>query len=195
MADRARRELVRWAVEPGCRLLDLGTGTGALAILAARNGASVVGIDPSPGMLTVAGELRAASDVGDRVRFIEAGVAEMEDHLSGSKFEAVTAFLVFSELSEDEQRYALRQAFSLLESGGRLAIADETRPSGVVQRVLYYTFRAPLALATWVLTQAATHPVIGLEDKVMAAGFQIQSVKRFNMGSFFILMAKKGKVP
>src|ERR1700681_2038374 len=46
----------------GIRLLDLATGTGAVARTAARTGASVVGVDLSPGMLAVARELAPEID-------------------------------------------------------------------------------------------------------------------------------------
>jgi 2-polyprenyl-3-methyl-5-hydroxy-6-metoxy-1,4-benzoquinol methylase len=45
-------------VEPGMKVLDIGCGTGTLAVSAAEKGAFVTGIDASAEMLTVA---RAAS--------------------------------------------------------------------------------------------------------------------------------------
>lgn len=53
--DEALALLVREADLAGRRVLDLGCGTGRFAVaLAERHGCSVVGVDPSPGMLAVA---------------------------------------------------------------------------------------------------------------------------------------------
>ena len=49
--QRWRRRTVRIAVKPGDRVLDACCGTGDLAIIAARAGATVVGLDFSPEML------------------------------------------------------------------------------------------------------------------------------------------------
>jgi SAM-dependent methyltransferase len=58
-------EAVRLA--PGMKLLDVPTGSGALAAEATRRGASVVGIDIAPGMITQAKKLHPGIDfqVGD----------------------------------------------------------------------------------------------------------------------------------
>lgn len=52
----AQAEVLRNAVDPtsGRRVLDVGTGTGRAALLLAREGAHVTGVDPSEEMLTVA---------------------------------------------------------------------------------------------------------------------------------------------
>jgi magnesium-protoporphyrin O-methyltransferase len=54
--DRMRAMLLDWLPQDlhGCRLLDAGCGTGALAMEAARRGADVVAIDLSPALVEVA---------------------------------------------------------------------------------------------------------------------------------------------
>src|SRR6266567_8882057 len=49
--QRWRRKTVRAVVRPGDRVLDAACGTGDLAILAAKQGANVIGIDFSEQML------------------------------------------------------------------------------------------------------------------------------------------------
>ncbi len=71
----------------GQRLLDLGTGTGALARGFARRGVSVVGIDPAEPLLLEA--RRLSEDEGVRVDY-RVGRAEDIDAPDGS-FEVVTA--------------------------------------------------------------------------------------------------------
>jgi len=63
--DRMRATLLSWLPEnlEGARLLDAGCGTGALAVEAARRGATVVAIDLSPSLIALARE-RAPTDLG-----------------------------------------------------------------------------------------------------------------------------------
>jgi release factor glutamine methyltransferase len=62
--------LAKGLAEP--RVLDIGTGSGNLAIAVARNhkGARVTAVDLSPGALAVAGRNAAKHGVADRVRFL-----------------------------------------------------------------------------------------------------------------------------
>jgi magnesium-protoporphyrin O-methyltransferase len=67
-----RRTLLDWlpADLRGCRLLDAGCGTGALAIEAARRGADVVAVDLSPTLIALARD-RAPRDLnGGHVEFM-----------------------------------------------------------------------------------------------------------------------------
>ncbi|NOZ76697.1 MAG: methyltransferase domain-containing protein [Euryarchaeota archaeon] len=174
-------------VEEGDRVLDMGCGTGTLAVLMADRGAKVTGII-STAMLEVAIEKAAARGLNDRIEFREMGVAEM-DSLEDGSFDKVTATLVFSELSRDEQEYALREAHRLLKDGGLLIIADEVVPEidscclsclllSALKKTFYHLTRIPLLILTFVLTQTSTRPVKGLKEKMREAGFRIISTKR-----------------
>jgi magnesium-protoporphyrin O-methyltransferase len=69
--ERMRATLLDWlpADLRGCRLLDAGCGTGALAVQAARRGADVLAIDLSPTLVDLARE-RLPADLGPgRVEF------------------------------------------------------------------------------------------------------------------------------
>ncbi len=64
IAETQERTLIRFlAPAPGVEILDVGTGTGRAAILLARRGARVAGIDASAEMLTVAAR-RAQAEPG-----------------------------------------------------------------------------------------------------------------------------------
>jgi magnesium-protoporphyrin O-methyltransferase len=69
--DRMRDTLLSWlpADLAGCRVLDAGCGTGALAVEAARRGADVVAVDLSPTLVALAAE-RLPADVARRIRFL-----------------------------------------------------------------------------------------------------------------------------
>src|SRR5678815_3186052 len=58
--------LVRFAgVQPGDRVLDVGTGSGLVAIIAAQRGARVTGVDPTPELLAKAKENAGLAGCGD----------------------------------------------------------------------------------------------------------------------------------
>ncbi len=99
------------------RALDLGTGTGSLALGLAACGLDVVGLDPSSALLTVA--RRKADELDVAVDFIE-GTAERTG-LESASFDLVTAGQCWWWF--DAQR-ALGEIARVLRPAGRLLIAN-----------------------------------------------------------------------
>ncbi len=163
--------IAEFAASPGKRVLDVGCGTGNVALACAARGAHVVAIDSNAGMLEVArAKPVPIGCVGD-IEWLELGLAEIEDRFGETTLDAIVFCLVFSELSPDEQAYALDIARSRLMLGGHLVIADETLPSSKPQRAWYRLRRLPLVAATYLLTQASTRPIEYLADRIRSAGF------------------------
>lgn len=189
-ADRFKQRIVEEHVRAGTRMLEIGAGTGTMAMMAARAGAAVFGFDVSGAMLEVARHKVEASGLGEKVELVEMGVSGM-DRLEESSFDLVASTLVFSELSHDERGYALRQAYRALKPGGRLVIADEARPRGVARRLIHSLVRVPLLVVTFALTQTSTRAVEGLEEQVKETGFNLESVERSTLDSFIYLRARK----
>jgi demethylmenaquinone methyltransferase/2-methoxy-6-polyprenyl-1,4-benzoquinol methylase len=189
-ADRCRRTLVDENVRPGSRVLEIGCGTGTLAILAAQAGAEVLGFDVSGAMLQVAHGKVDAAGLSHKVQLEERGVSSM-DGLADDSFDLVTSTLVFSELSPDERAYAVRHAYRVLHPGGRLALADEVRPRSLLKRLAHGAVRIPLLIVTFALTQTTTRAVEGLPELVSEAGFRIESVEWSSLDSFLYLTAIK----
>jgi demethylmenaquinone methyltransferase/2-methoxy-6-polyprenyl-1,4-benzoquinol methylase len=159
------------------RVLDLGCGTGGVALACAARGAAVVGIDINADMLEVA-RSKPLPFGGGTVEWAQLGIAEIEDQFSPASFDAVTACLVFSELSKDEREYALCQILTFLAPGGVLVIADEVPPRGALGRFLHGATRLPFVVVTWLLTQTTTRPVTGLVDLARGVGFVEVEEKR-----------------
>lgn len=176
-------------IKPGQRVLDVGCGTGALTVRAAMRDARVKGIDINPQMLEIARE--RVNEAGlKNVELCEMGVAELDTEASES-YDAVMAGLCFSELTEDELVYALREIGRILKPGGLLLIADETVPGNPVKRILTWLIRFPLVVITYLLTQTTTRAIRNLPEKVSEAGFVIESLRWSRMEDFVEIVARK----
>jgi len=70
-SETVKRRIVGEQVTPGSRVLDMGCGTGTLAVLAAEKGAQVTGFDVSPGMLAVARRKVVAGGLTERIELQE----------------------------------------------------------------------------------------------------------------------------
>lgn len=165
------RHLAQRAAGPGRRVLDVGCGTGGVALACAALGSEVVGIDRSAEMLAVARSKAVPQGACGSVAWIELGAAELEDRFAEASFDAVVSCLALSEMSVDEQRYTLRVARTRLRPGGRLVVGDEVRPAGAAARVWWWMRRAPVAALTWVVTQTSTRALDDLAGLVREVGF------------------------
>jgi ubiquinone/menaquinone biosynthesis C-methylase UbiE len=174
----------------GQRVLDIGCGTGALAMRAARRGARVRGIDVNPDMLAIAARRAEAAGVADLVELAEQGVAELDEETPG--YDAITCGLCLSELSPDEIAYTLREAHRLLKPGALLLVADEARPSSPLRRAIHGLLRAPFVALAYLISQQTTHAVVELATNVAAAGFTLESVRESTLRSFIEIVARKG---
>jgi len=174
---------------PGPRVLDIGCGTGGVSLACAALGADVIGIDRNAGMLERARAKAAAHGAG-RVAWLELGAAEIEDRFGPASFDAVVACLSFSEMAPEEQAYVLEVSRTRLVPGGRLVVADEVMPRKVWRRCLHAVRRWPVALLTYLLTQATTRPVEGLPARVRAAGFVDVDADRMWGDAFCIVRAR-----
>jgi demethylmenaquinone methyltransferase/2-methoxy-6-polyprenyl-1,4-benzoquinol methylase len=176
----------------GKRVLDVGCGTGAVALACAARGADVVGIDINPGMLEIARTKRCPH--AGRVEWLELGAMEIEDRFPEDAFDGVASCLTFSELSAEEQSYVLKVLYSRMRPGGTIVIADEVLPRTLARRLWYRLGRFPVALLTFALTQTTTRPVQRLAERLREAGFVAVEEERLSAGAFSIVSGVKEEV-
>lgn len=181
-------------IKEGQEVLDVGCGTGALTLRAARKGARVKGIDVNPQMLEIAKKRIAEAGLDGKVTLHELGIAELGNENSQS-YDVVMSGLCFSELSEDELIYTLKEAMRLLKPGGQLLIADEVTPDNPVMRAVNSILRLPLKIITYLITQTTTSAVKKLPERVRDAGFAVESVRLNRTQSFMELVGRKTHEP
>jgi ubiquinone/menaquinone biosynthesis C-methylase UbiE len=125
-------------VDPGDSILDVGCGTGDVALLAKTRAKAckVYGIDPSPEMISVARSKAARKklDVDFRVGVIEA--LPFPD----ASMDVVTSSLMMHHLPDDLKARGLAEVYRVLKPGGRLLIADFMQPSHSITNHLMMVF-------------------------------------------------------
>ena len=112
--------ITRLELQPGERVLDVATGSGNLALPAARTGAKVTGVDIAPNLVTQA-KARAALD-GLSIRF-EVGDAEALPYADG---EFDTAVSMFGAMFAARPDRAASELLRVVRPGGRIAMANWT---------------------------------------------------------------------
>ena len=179
-------------IHEGQRALDIGCGTGALTLRAAQKGAKVKGIDVNPQMLEIAQSRVRKAGLTKNVELCEMGVAELGSEISDS-YDVVMSGLCFSELTDSELSYTLKEIRRILKPGGFLLVADEVRPKSILKGILHWLLRFPLVIVTYFLAQTTAKSVKNLPEKIRKAGLLIESVKLTKMEGFIELVGKKPK--
>ena len=113
----------------GCRrMLDVGCGNGELAMLLARDGRSVTGIDPSEECITAA-RARARA-VRESVRFV---CTSLEGFDAEGPYDAI---VFVASLHHMDMRGAIARAKELLADGGVITVVGLASPSSVLDRAV-----------------------------------------------------------
>ena len=111
--------LVEFAgIIPGETVLDVGTGTGVVAVTAARMGASVTGLDLTPALLDAASENARIADL-DAIHWVE-GDAEKLPFADG-QFDVVIS--QFGHMFAPRPDVTIGQMRRVLKPSGRVAFA------------------------------------------------------------------------
>jgi ubiquinone/menaquinone biosynthesis C-methylase UbiE len=113
---------------PGAAVVDVGCGTGTLAIALAVGGAEVIGVDGDPEVLALA----HAKPGAEAVQFRKGLATALP--LPGASADRVVMSLLLHHLDGGAKRAALAEAVRVLRPGGRLHVADWGRPRDPLMR-------------------------------------------------------------
>lgn len=195
-----RRTAARALVRPGDRVLDVGSGTGDLALACAAAGAGgVLGIDFAPPMLAHARSKAARAGAG-RVDFALADATRLP--LPDGAFDVWCAAFVVRNIPELDR--ALAEAYRVLRPGGLIGVLEMPRPeSGWLRPLLRLHFErvVPLlgrlvsghgsAYSYLPLSVESFLTVDGFSEALRRAGFELRSVRRMMLGTVALHVARR----
>ena len=130
--NRAFEDALRRAVRPGMRVLDIGSGSGLLAMMAARAGAaSVASCEMNEAVADVAREIVARNGLDATVRIICRKSTELDPEETGGPADLIVAEIVSNDLlgesvlpvMEDAVRRLLKPGGTIIPEGGAAMVA------------------------------------------------------------------------
>ena len=139
-----RRALLR-RIPSGAKVLDIATGTGDVAFLAADAGHTVVGMDFSERMLAKAKE----KDLAGRIRWINGSADKLP--FSDRSFQCITSAFALRNLRGCLEA-AFKENFRVLRDGGKVLHLDFGRPTSALSRWghrVHLSFGVPL-IGQWI---------------------------------------------
>lgn len=132
--EKLRESIVKLAnIQPGASVLDVGCGTGTLAITAKRISPTTVkvyGTDAAPEMIEKARE--KAANAGLQVDF-QPGLVEAI-HFPDASLDVVLSSFMLHHLPGELKQRAFAEIYRVLKPGGRLLVVDFEPPKGGVSR-------------------------------------------------------------
>jgi len=170
-------------ITKGDTVLDIGCGTGMFSFRAVLKGGIVTGIDINPEMLEIAGRRINELEVKNQVNFLEMGIAEL-DRFEDESYDIIMSGLCFSELSNDEIIFTLKQVKRLLQTNGMFLLIDEIKSRSIFKRIINWFLRIPLVIITYILTQTTSKALKNIETSITDSGLKIQSRKSNFLDNF-----------
>lgn len=120
----------------GKRCLDVGTGTGEIAFLLARNAGAegeVVGVDITPRMLELAGKKMATLGLPKDVGFVVGDALSLD--FEDDHFDVLTSGYMLRNVTDLQK--AINEMYRVLRPGGVVVVAELAKPKNRVIRYFY----------------------------------------------------------
>jgi demethylmenaquinone methyltransferase/2-methoxy-6-polyprenyl-1,4-benzoquinol methylase len=151
-----RRAVSRLALIMGSIYLDVGCGTGDMAVEIVKRapGSEVIGIDPSEGMLAVGREKVKAAGLDQAIALLEGNVLDLQfadDTFDG----AITAFCI---RNVTDRKRGLSEMYRVVRPGGLVVVLELTQPLGPIMKPLFRVYGSVLMpLLTAVLSSRSAY--------------------------------------
>ena len=157
-------EITRALMRPGCVVLDVGCGTGSLALRLAPSAGRVHGLDCSSEMVRIGRDKARAQGI-DNVELHVGAFDDTFDHFPDGSLDGICAYSILHLVPDRAD--ALRRMFRLLRPGGffvtsTLCLGDTWIPYGPIITVMRWFGKAP---------HVSTFTRAALEADMRAAGF------------------------
>jgi len=181
-------EITRGKLTPASVVLDIGCGTGSLALRLAPSAGHVHGLDASSAMIAIAERKAIAAGIGN-VSFHVGAFGEDPGVFPEGSLDVICAYSLLHLVRD--RRECLSRMFDLLKPGGCLiastvCLGESRLPYGLLLRVMHTLRRAPRVC---VLSRRT------LRDEVEAAGFE--AVREPDVGAertiSFLVASKPGE--
>jgi demethylmenaquinone methyltransferase/2-methoxy-6-polyprenyl-1,4-benzoquinol methylase len=193
------------AAGPGDRVLDVATGTGAVAVeLVRRRGCEVVGLDQSPEMLSAARIRISRAGLSDRIELVEGHADELP--FEDAEFDGLTFTYLLRYV--DDPAVTLRELARVVRSGGTASALEFGIPKRTLWRGLWELYvRGALPLAGRVISPGwrevgdflgdsirsfyERYPVERLLELWGEAGFKEVGLRRLSLGGGIVTWGRR----
>lgn len=204
--QRWRRLTIRaLALRPGASVLDLATGTADMAILAARMhpAVSVIGVDPSQGMLDVGRRKVEQAGLAQRIH-LQRGEAE---HLELADASVDGVCIAFGIRNVADRMQGLREMARVTRPGGRVAILELSEPrSGLLSPLARFHIRSVVPTLGALLSGAREYrylqrsiaafpPAEVFAEMMRTAGLRMLSTTALTFGVCHLYVGETGTRP
>jgi demethylmenaquinone methyltransferase/2-methoxy-6-polyprenyl-1,4-benzoquinol methylase len=177
-------------VRAGDRVLYMGIGPGEEALLAARRGARVTGIDLAPQMLRIVeGRLQREGLAAELI------CGDVLAHDRREHYDVVVLNFFLNVFSEPMMQQILAHAATLVKPGGKVLISDfAAARGGPVQRFVQEAYWGVTNLFYYLLRLAAWHRIYDYARYFEPLGLELQRVTHFRPykigpGGFYAITA------
>ncbi len=188
---RRSQKLILSGVRPGSKVLDIGCGSGTLAVECAHAGADVTAVDSSPQMLSLLKSKIKNTLLENKIKIIECGSASTGVVLKEEKFDLIIMSMMLGELSAVVRKKTIQTAAELLAPEGAIVICDELWPRNFILSAVYHFLFWIFFIPNFILTRTLIMPVKGLLEDLDSAGLKIEKKRNLFCGIISILNIKK----